>query len=196
LKIRSQAGVIRAIRADWGQAVSIASEVTPECVGPSSSATVLKLRSEYSAQATDDGPCSTEHCAFSLEFAEWDSIRRLAQKRSWLERPTYYVVRALQPFGLRPNYLTARLRVDNGKLSSVDAWFTSRSFLEPGYLSDISLQSRSVGNFRHEVGWPEIYEHPKCFCRQAKHVHRMYVVCRCQYHMAGEPGRIQTCFWI
>ena len=126
-------------------------------------ATVLELRNRHSAHVMDKGPCSEAQCAFSVEFVEWDSIRRLAQKQTWLERPTYYLLKGLQPFGLRFNYFTAQLRIDNSKLRGVDAWFASRSYVEPGFLSNVSIEARTVGNFRHEVGWPEIYEHPNLF---------------------------------
>lgn len=128
--------------------------------------TVLKLRSEYSSSVIKGGPCSEEHCAFSIELAEWESLMRASSYRPWSERLTYYLVNGLRFFGLRLNYFTVSLRVENGRLRGVSVWLNPMSYIahvsyvEHGFLSNFSVRAETVGNFGRWVGHPQVYAHP------------------------------------
>jgi hypothetical protein len=129
-------------------------------------ARVLKLRSDYSRHVVGDGPCSEEHCAFSIELTEWESLWRAYTYRPWSERPTYYLVNGLRFFGLRINDFTVGLRIESGRLRRISVWFTPmsyiahKSYVEGGFLSNFIVEAETVGNFRRWVNRPQVYLHP------------------------------------
>jgi hypothetical protein len=129
-------------------------------------ATVLKLRSDYSSHVIGDGPCSEEHCAFSIKLSEWDSLWRAYTYRPWSERPTYYLVSCLRFFGLRINDLTVGVRVEGGRLRRLSVWLNPMSYIahasyfEGGFLSSFIVEAETVGNFRRWVNRPQVYMHP------------------------------------
>ncbi len=132
-------------------------------------ATVLKLRSDYSPHVIGDGPCSEEHCAFSIELTEWESLWRAYTYRPWSERPTYYLMNGLRFFGLRINDFTVSLRIESGKLRSISVWLSPMSYIahasyvEGGFLSNFIIRAQTVGNFSRRVGHPQVYEHPNLY---------------------------------
>jgi hypothetical protein len=129
-------------------------------------AAILKLRSDYHSNVTDNGSCSEEHCEFSIALMEWESLNRITWNHPWAERPRYNLVWGLRFFGLRINGFMASLRVEHGKLYSVRIWFVPMSYIEHayadgnGFLSNFSIHADTVGNFRRWVGWRQVYEHP------------------------------------
>jgi hypothetical protein len=129
-------------------------------------ATILNLRGEYQSNVTDDGPCSEEHCQFSIEIIEWESLIRITGNHPWAERPRYNLVWGLRFFGLRLNGFMARLRIEHGKLRSASIWLFPMSYIEHayadgrGFLSSFSIRAGTVGNFRRWVGSRRVYEHP------------------------------------
>jgi hypothetical protein len=134
-------------------------------VEETSAATILKLRSEYKSNLTDDGPCSEERCRFSIELNEWESLNRITWNHPWAEGLRYNLVWGLRFFGLRINGFMAGLRVEHGKLRSVRIWFFPMSYIEHsyadghGFLSGFLIRAGTVGNFRRWVGWRQVYEH-------------------------------------
>jgi hypothetical protein len=129
-------------------------------------AAILKLRAEYQSNVINDGPCSEEHCQFSISLIEWESLNRITLNHPWAERPRYDLVWGLRFFGLRINGFMASLGVEHGKLRSVRVWFFPMSYIEHsyadghGFLSDFLIRAGTVGNFRRWVGWRQVYEHP------------------------------------
>jgi len=129
-------------------------------------ARVLKLRSDYSHYVVGDGPCSDEHCAFSIELTEWESLWSAYTYRPWSERPTYYLVNGLRFFGLRINDFTVGLSVESGRLRRISASFgpmsyiAHKSYVEGGFLSNFIVEAETVGNFRRWVNRPQVYRHP------------------------------------
>jgi hypothetical protein len=129
-------------------------------------AALLRLREDYHSNVTDEGKCSGERCAFSIELIEWESLLRLPSNHAWTERLTYYLVRGLRFFGLRLNYFMASAVVERGKLRSLSVALRPMSYIEYGRpnelgsLSNIAIGAGTVGNFRRWIGWPRVYEHP------------------------------------
>lgn len=129
-------------------------------------AAILRLRSDYHSNVEDHGPCSEEHCLFSVELTEWESLISLTSNHPWTERFRYYLVRGLRFFALRLNYLSASLLVEHGKLRSLSVWLVPASYIEygssdeHGFLSSFSVRAGTVGNLRRWVSRPQVYEHP------------------------------------
>lgn len=129
-------------------------------------AIILNLRGEDQSNVTDDGPCSEEHCQFSIALIEWESPNRITWNHPWAERPRYNLVWGLRFFGLRINGFIARLRVEHGKLRSVDVWFLPVSHIEHayadghGFLSNFIIRASTASSFRRWAGWPQVYAHP------------------------------------
>lgn len=157
------------------RAERLLSELKTLRVEETPAATVLKLRSKYSSIVDDGHPCSEEHCAFSIDLHEWESlIREEPLSHSWSERPRYYLVSKLRFLALRLNFFSTKLQVENGKLSGISVGFLQMSYVDQlGYVehafpSSFSVTVRTVGNFRNRVGWPkayllQVYEHPNLF---------------------------------
>jgi hypothetical protein len=126
-------------------------------VEETSASTVLNLRSKYSSNVIDDGPCSESHCAFSIELTEWESLLRAPSYRPWGERLAYYLTDGpLRFFGLRISDFTASLRAENGRLRGVSVWLITIP-------SGFSIRAQTVGNFSRLVGHPQVYAHPNLY---------------------------------
>jgi hypothetical protein len=162
-------------------------------------ARVLKLRSDYSHHVVGDGPCSEEHCVFSIELTEWESLWTAYTYRPWSERPTYYLVNGLRFFGLRINDFTVSLRIESGRLRRISVWFSPMSYIahasyvEGGFLSNFIVEAETVGNFRRWVNRPQVYLHPNLLvskpdactgCSGAISVHFTWQASREEYERA------------